>query len=121
MNLSTVGWVALGAGIGAPTRYVVDRLVTERTGASRIPLGLLVVNIFGSALLGFILGLDNPTLAIVVGSGFCGAMTTFSGFAWESTALWREQRAAFWVFIALMTGLCVASLWITWSISSALA
>jgi CrcB protein len=120
MNLSTMGWVALGAGIGAPTRYVVDRLVTERSGSIRVPLGLLVVNIFGSAVLGFILGLDNQTLAIVVGSGFCGALTTFSGFVWESTALWRQQRAAFWVFIVFMTVLCIASFWIAWSVTSAL-
>lgn len=121
MNLSTVGWVALGAGVGAPTRYVIDRLVTERSGSSRIPLGLLIVNVLGSALLGIVLGLGNPTLAIVAGSGFCGALTTFSGFAWESNALWRERRTAFWGFVVLMTALSVAGFWIAWSITSALA
>ena len=45
MNLSTMGWVAMGAGVGAPTRYVIDRIVTDRTAVSRIPLGLLVVNV----------------------------------------------------------------------------
>lgn len=121
MNLSTVGWVTLGAGIGAPTRYVIDRLVTERSGSHRIPLGLLTVNILGSALLGVVLGLHNSTLAMAIGSGFCGALTTFSGFAWESYAFWRERRSTFWAFITLMTGLCVASFWITWSVTSALA
>lgn len=121
MNLSTMGWVVVGAGIGAPTRYVIDRFVTERTAVSRIPLGLLVVNVVGSVLLGIVLGLHNPTLAIVAGSGFCGALTTFSGFAWESNALWRERRSAFWGFVVLMTVLCVASFWLAWSITSALA
>lgn len=121
MNLSTVGLVVLGAGVGAPARYLVDRLVTERTTVSRIPLGLLVVNVVGSVLLGIVLGLHNPTLAIVIGSGFCGALTTFSGFAWESNALWRERRSAFWGFVLLMTALCIAGFWCAWSITSALA
>jgi CrcB protein len=83
-------------------------------------LGLLVINILGSALLGIVLGLDNPTLAIVVGGGFCGAFTTFSGFAWESNALRRQSRADFWIFITAMVGLCVLAFWLTWSITSAL-
>ena len=120
MNLSTMGWVAMGAGVGAPTRYVIDRIVTDRTAVSRIPLGLLVVNVVGSVLLGIVLGLHNPTLAIVAGSGFCGALTTFSGFAWESNALWRQRRSAFWGFVVLMTTLSIAGFWCAWSITSAL-
>jgi len=120
MNLATVGWVALGAGIGAPLRFIIDRVVTEKSAASRVPLGLLVVNIFGSALLGIILGLDNATLSVVVGSGFCGSLTTFSGFAWESNALWRQRRADFWIFITAMGVFCVLAFWLTWSITSAL-
>ena len=120
MNPSTLGWVALGAGLGAPTRYAIDRLVSERTSRSRIPLGLLVVNVVGSVLLGIVLGLHNPTLAIVAGSGFCGALTTFSGFAWESNALWRERRSAFWGFVFLMTALCIAGFWCSWSVTSVL-
>ena len=120
MNLATVGWVALGAGIGAPLRFVIDRVVTDKSATSRVPLGLLVVNIFGSALLGIILGLNNPTLIVVIGSGFCGALTTFSGFAWESNALWRQRRADFWIFITAMVVLCVLAFWLTWTVTSAL-
>ncbi len=120
MNLATVGWVALGAGVGAPLRFVVDRLVTQKSAKSTIPIGLLAVNILGSALLGIVLGLQNPTFAIVAGSGFCGALTTFSGFAWESNQLWRQRRSAFWGFVALMAGLCVLSFWLTWSVTSSL-
>ena len=120
MNLAAVGWIALGAGIGAPLRFIIDRVVTEKSATSRVPLGLLVVNIFGSALLGIVLGLNNPTLVVVIGSGFCGALTTFSGFAWESNELWRQQRADFLIFITTMVMLCVLAFWLTWTVTSAL-
>ena len=120
MNLATMGWVVLGAGIGAPMRFVIDRVVTQKSATNRVPLGLLLVNIFGSALLGIILGLDNATLTVVVGSGFCGALTTFSGFAWEANALWRQRRADFLIFVTMMFALCIFAFWLTWTITSAL-
>jgi len=120
MNLATMGWVVLGAGIGAPMRFIIDRMVSEKSATSRIPLGLLVVNIVGSALLGIVLGLNNPTLIVVAGSGFCGALTTFSGFAWEANAMWRQRRADFWIFATAMVALCILAFWLTWTITSAL-
>ena len=48
-------WVALAAGAGAVTRYVVDQLVARRLGA-QFPWGTLVVNTSGSFLLGLVAG-----------------------------------------------------------------
>ncbi|MDO8732367.1 MAG: CrcB family protein [Actinomycetota bacterium] len=117
MTLAMIGWLALGAGVGAPARFLTDRAVTSVSLESPIPLGLLVVNVLGSALLGVIVGLDNATLLVLAGSGFCGAFTTFSGFSWESSGLWAEHRGLFWVFASSMVILCVGSFWLTWTLT----
>jgi len=118
MTPSMLGWVALGAAFGAPARYLTDRAVTRASIRSVIPLGLLVVNVLGSALLGLVVGLENPTLLVLLGTGFCGAFTTFSGFAWESSTLWSEHRERFWAFVALMVALCVGAFWVTWTLTT---
>ncbi len=88
--------IALAGALGAPTRYLVDRFVQRRTERD-FPLGTFVVNVSGSVILGFIVGLglyhafpDTPST--VLGSGFCGAYTTFSTFTYETLAL-AEARA----------------------------
>ena len=121
MSLAMLGWVALGASIGAPARFLVDRAVTRASVQSPIPVGLLVVNVVGSALLGAVVGMGNSTLVLLLGSGFCGAITTFSGFAWESSSLWAEHRGRFWVFVGLMVALCITAFWFTWTIATHLS
>jgi len=50
-------------------------------------LALIVVNVVGSGLLGYVLAGDpSPAVATVVGTGFCGAFTTYSSFAIEARA-----------------------------------
>jgi CrcB protein len=69
--------VALGAAVGAPTRYVAGALLD-----GRLPRGTILVNWVGSFLLGWFsgLGLGGDAMALL-GSGFCGALTTYSSFA----------------------------------------
>lgn len=76
-------WVALGAAVGAPLRYLV---------ALRLPgpRATLLVNVAGSAVLGALLH-PSPGVAALVGVGFCGALTTFSTFAVEA-AQTRSRR-----------------------------
>lgn len=73
----TVVLVALGAAVGAPLRYVTAHLFD---GA--LPWGTIAVNITGSFLLGLFSGmaLDGSTMALL-GTGLCGAFTTYSAFA----------------------------------------
>jgi CrcB protein len=86
--------VALAGAVGAPARYLLDGLVQSRAGGS-FPLGTLVVNVTGSFLLGLITGLAlyhafPHTPQVILGTGFCGAYTTFSTFTFESARLAEE-------------------------------
>ncbi|MEV7801968.1 fluoride efflux transporter CrcB [Microbispora sp. NPDC088329] len=86
--------VFLGGVVGAPARYLADRLV-QRLHDSVFPWGTLSVNLAGSLVLGLLLGardglgLPAETLTLL-GTGFCGALTTFSTFGFETVRLLEE-------------------------------
>jgi CrcB protein len=112
--------VAIGGAVGAPCRYLVDTVVSRRAG-TRFPLGTLLVNVLGAALLGGLaarLGHGGAAYA-GLGVGFCGAFTTFSTFAWEAFALVEDGegvRSAAYVAASLVLGIGVASA-TYWSLS----
>ena len=86
----TVLLVALGAAVGAPLRYLTDRAIQSRHD-SVFPWGTLTVNVFGSLLLGFLTGLPAAhAVAALLGTGFCGALTTYSTFGYETLRLTQE-------------------------------
>ncbi|NKY55246.1 fluoride efflux transporter CrcB [Nocardia flavorosea] len=106
----TAVWVVLGGMLGAPARYLLDRVVTAYTD-SRLPLGTLAVNIVGSALLGVLIGSGaSDAVVAAAGIGFCGAFTTFSTFGYETVAL-ATGGAAGQAFgnIVLNTGICLGA------------
>ena len=88
--------VAVGAALGAPARYLTDRAV-QRRFRSRVPWGTAVVNIVGSGLLGAsteaarVAGLGGSWTALL-GTGFCGALTTYSTLSAEVLGLLEEGR-----------------------------
>lgn len=75
-------YVALGAAVGAPLRYVAGHLLDRR-----LPHGTILVNWVGTFLLGWFsgLGLSGDTIALL-GTGFCGGLTTYSAFIVQSHA-----------------------------------
>ncbi|BBY41583.1 putative fluoride ion transporter CrcB 2 [Mycobacterium mantenii] len=87
-------WVAVVVigGIGSVLRFVVDRTVARR--ASRpFPFGTLAVNLSGASLLGFLGGLAlNKDAAMLAGTAFVGAYTTFSTWMLETQRLGEERR-----------------------------
>jgi len=105
--------VAIGAALGAPLRYLTDRLIQSRAG-SRFPLGTLTVNVSGSLLLGVIAGLSaGPGWAALLGSGFCGTLTTYSTFSYEVLCLLQDgqrRRAALYLLSSIGFGLAAGAL-----------
>lgn len=96
--------VVAGAVIGAPLRYLTDRLVQSRHD-SVFPWGTFTVNVFGSFVLGFVFkaGL-SPTLMTFAGTGFCGALTTYSTFSFETVRL-LEDRELFYAFVNVVVSI----------------
>ncbi|MET7331967.1 fluoride efflux transporter CrcB [Nonomuraea sp. NPDC005650] len=82
--------IVLGAAVGAPLRYLADRAVQARHDTV-FPWGTLAVNVAGSALLGFLVGLPvGGGVMALAGTGFCGALTTYSTFGYETVRLVEE-------------------------------
>ena len=83
--------IAIAGAIGAPARFLVDGFVQARTVGER-PWGTFLINVSGSFVLGFLTGLGlyhafTSTPRTILGTGFCGAFTTFSTFTYESVRL----------------------------------
>ena len=105
--------VAVGALVGAPLRLLADRVAVARRGRTTA-LGTLTVNVAGSAVLGVVLGLSSPPSWVValVGTGFCGTLTTFSTFGYDVVRLVEERtvaRALAYLAASLVLGLGAAA------------
>ena len=106
--------VVVGAVVGAPLRLLADRIAVARRGRAT-GLGTLTVNVAGSAVLGLVLGLAAAPAWVVtlVGTGFCGTLTTFSTFGWDVVRLVEERavtRAVAYLAGSLVLGLGAAAL-----------
>jgi len=105
--------VALGAMVGAPMRYLTDRIVQSRHD-SVFPWGTLAVNLFGCLVLGALAGsgiAGTSPVSVLLGTGFCGALTTYSTFSYETVRL-AQERAYFYavanVLVSVVAGLGAA-------------
>ncbi|HEU5270000.1 MAG TPA: CrcB family protein [Jatrophihabitans sp.] len=111
----TVLLIALGAGLGAPARYLADRAVQSRHGGP-FPWGTLLVNVAASLVLGVLAGAGaglDPWLAALLGAGFSGALSTYSTFSYETLRLaagGARRAAALNVALSLAAGIGAAAL-----------
>lgn len=121
MSLAIWLGVGIGAALGAPLRFAVDRFFVARVGTN-LPWGTFTVNLLGSLILGLLTGITFalsrdphgvPTFVnALVGTGFCGALTTFSGFSSQVLELTRDPlqwRGPAYALISVTLGFALAA------------
>ena len=124
--MNPLAWVAFlaAAAVGAPSRYLLDGWIQDRTRGA-FPWGTFTVNVSGCLLLGVLTGLGlyhelDATTRTVLGTGGLGAYTTFSTFTFETVRLaeagaldeaFRNAAASFLVGLAAASaGLALTAL-----------
>lgn len=119
-----LGLVALGGGLGAAARHLVN-LAALRLFGPGFPVGTLTVNVAGGFMMGCLAGFlalkqpgEGQALRLFLATGVLGGFTTFSAFSLDAVALWERgamPAAAFYVLgsvalsiLALLAGLSLA-------------
>ncbi|WP_267424955.1 MULTISPECIES: fluoride efflux transporter CrcB [unclassified Curtobacterium] len=120
MNAFELLLVAVGGGVGAALRFVLDGTVKARV--ARFPVGTMVINVSGSFVLGLLTGLGEAgTLPIpavaVLGTGMMGGYTTFSTASVETVQLLRSGKTRLAVLnglgmLVVSVGAAALGLWI---------
>ena len=113
--MSTSAWLAialLGGGM-AVARFAVDAVLSDHP-AQPFPLGILVVNLGGTLVLGLAAGaaVDGEAMAILAGGG-TGSFTTFSTWMLDTERLaesGRRDLALLNAGLSLAAGLAAAFL-----------
>ncbi len=121
--MSVALWIALGAAIGAPARYLSDRAI-QSWRSTAFPLGTFTVNLVASLALGALTGLAghiSTGLQAGAATGLCGALSTYSSFGFETMRLAQTARprlAAGYLAASIVAGAAAAALgW--WATSTA--
>ncbi|WMU74124.1 fluoride efflux transporter CrcB [Enterobacter bugandensis] len=88
--------VFIGGGTGSVARWLLSMRFTPLHQA--IPLGTLAANLIGAFIIGMGLAWFNrmthidPMWKVLITTGFCGGLTTFSTFSAETVFLFQEGR-----------------------------
>jgi fluoride exporter len=110
-----VAAVLVAGAVGAVLRYALSRAFPVRPG--HLPGGILIVNIVGSGVAGALIGLAERAaldgdLRLVLVTGFCGGLTTFSTWSVETIELFdggRWRAAILNIVVTLALGLAAAT------------
>lgn len=95
--MTKIGWLFLAGGVGALARYSLAG-IAQRIYGGELPVGTLLVNLLGCFLFGIVWTLADERLIIsgetrfLILTGFMGAFTTFSTFAFETSTLLRDSE-----------------------------
>lgn len=121
-------WLLVGAGgaIGAMSRHALNHIVHQRWLGSPFPLGIFLINVAGSAVIGLLAGLlasgrlhwTHPARTFVI-VGILGGFTTFSSFSLDTLALVRDGHPAMAIWNAAgQVGLSLLGVWAGFKLGS---
>ena len=101
--------VGLGGAVGALARYWVGELLADHPASDRFPAPTVAVNVLGTFLLGLLTFAGAGAEAtLLVGTGACGAFTTFSSFSVQTVDAWERGERGLAVGYSLGTLLAAA-------------
>ena len=122
-------WLLIGAGgaLGSMARHGLNHLIHQRNLSSTFPLGIFLINILGSTVIGGVAGVltsgrwhwsyEARTFVIV---GLLGGFTTFSSFSFDTLALVREGHLGQALTnVAGQVGLSLLGVWLGYRAGSA--
>ncbi|MCE9514830.1 MAG: fluoride efflux transporter CrcB [Mycobacterium sp.] len=111
MSAALWAGVAVFGGLGAVARLLMEHGV-RRQLTMAFPVGTITVNVTGAFLLGVVSGIGLSHIgAVLIGTGFLGAYTTFSGWMLETRSLRQDRRmraAAANIAVSVVLGLLAA-------------
>ena len=92
--MQPVLWVFIGGGLGSLSRYGLTLIMTRYF--PRFPMGTLLANAVACFLLGIFVALHfsgqiNESRKLMLVTGFCGGLSTFSTFTFESHQLYSKE------------------------------
>ncbi len=98
-------YLALACGVGALVRYFLSSLNQERV----LPLGTLLANLLGCFLIGlFYNHVESKEVYLILATGFCGGLTTFSTLNDELQKLLTDKKIFYRYFLLTYLGGLVA-------------
>jgi len=127
-NVITYAWIALGSALGGMARYGLSGLVAAWLGQS-FPWATLVVNVFGSFVIGFFATLTGPDGRVLASDdarrfvmvGLCGGFTTFSAFSLQTLDLAQSgDMARAGLNVGASVALCLGSVWLGYLAAAAI-
>lgn len=112
--MKEIALVFVGGGLGSVTRFLIGKAVVSRY-ATLFPWSTFGVNILASAVLGFMLAIyaKKPEglqwAVLLIGTGFCGGLSTFSTFSYENFSLLQKgETNMFLIYTIASFAACLA-------------
>ena len=105
--MNSLLYIALGGALGASGRHLAGQMVHKIMGQG-FPYGTMAVNIFGSFLMGILIGWlamrssGGENWRLFLGVGVLGGFTTFSAFSLDAILLYEKK--AFGALMTYVTG-----------------